>query len=402
MKDRTHDWKEAVHLLVAFEEGTAHLDQLLERFEVHRSLWLVLEVFRNWLLVDRILEARVSRRPRPLACHLLRLAMTECLVRESETHPRIVHHAVATAAILRLTPPEKSFINGVLRAFLREPFPLPREDAAATHPAWLVGKWRKAFGEEGLNALLKWNQTPAVNYVLADQCPEYAVPTAWDGYFRLPPGAFRKALPDLEAGKVYIQDPFARKPVDLLAPSPGERVLDLCAAPGGKSRLISRRMSSGYLAMVDKPGARFKRLLENLATFAGPDLLALPSAVEQLEGAFRPHGIETGSFDAVLIDVPCSNTGVIRRRPDVRLRLLENDLQRLAAGQLTLLTQAARWVRPGGRLVYSTCSIEEEENRGVVQAFLSRDRRWVLREELLSLPWEEDHDGGGAFLLTMS
>jgi 16S rRNA (cytosine967-C5)-methyltransferase len=122
--------------------------------------------------------------------------------------------------------------------------------------------------------------------------------------------------------------------------------------------------------------------------------------LQELENATLPEGAALASFDAVLIDVPCSNTGVIRRRPDVKLRLKDRDIARQAAQQSILLEHAARWVRPGGRLVYSTCSLEKEENTGIVDAFCGSHPEWKLEKSVLSLPWEAGHDGGGAFLLT--
>ena len=115
-----------------------------------------------------------------------------------------------------------------------------------------------------------------------------------------------------------------------------------------------------------------------------------------------PEGIELGTVDAILIDVPCSNTGVIQKRPDVKIRLHEDTFARMAELQLELLGHAARWLRPGGRLVYSTCSLETEENAGVVEGFLRANPAYRQAACVVSYPWQCGHDGGGAFLLTKS
>ena len=197
-----------------------------------------------------------------------------------------------------------------------------------------------------------------------------------------------------------MQDPFSRIPVEMLEVASGESVLDLCAAPGGKSRLLAHAMGGkGRLILVDKPGPRLDRLQSNSAAFPHrPEVIG--ARLEELEKEGSENGLPPQGMDAVLIDVPCSNTGVMQKRPDVKLRLREDDISRLAEEQGKLLALAARWVRPGGRLVYSTCSLEEEENAGVVDRFLEATTGWDLKDRTISLPWECGHDGGGAFLLT--
>jgi 16S rRNA (cytosine967-C5)-methyltransferase len=156
---------------------------------------------------------------------------------------------------------------------------------------------------------------------------------------------------------------------------------------------------------VDKPGARLCRLEENLARWRnaglatevsvlGADVLALQSRT------FTDIGLPC-EFDGVFIDVPCSNTGVIRHRVDAKWRLQPGDFARLAGEQIALLEVAARHVRPGGRLVYSTCSLEPEENEGVVAAFLAvpQGRAFVIEESRQGRPWLDGHDGAGAFRL---
>jgi 16S rRNA (cytosine967-C5)-methyltransferase len=400
MKEAEANWREAVELLCAWQRGSGHLDDLLEQSGLAGSRWLVMETFRQWLVIEDLIRPRVRRAPRPVSQQLMRLALAECLQRSGEVHPRIVHHAVAMARQLGLSKAEQGFLNGVLRAILRDggtgrAFPLEQ-----THPEWLVRRWMGQFGVPQTVQLLAWNQAPPDLMLRAEACPGYAEPTKWSGYVKLQPGAFREALPDLDAGTVYIQDPFARIPVELLDPRPGETVLDLCAAPGGKTRLIAGRMAGrGRLLAVDKPGRRLDRLRENAARMAMEGIEVIGSRVEDLGNlGLQPAGLLLA--DAVLIDVPCSNTGVIRKRPDVKLRLSEQDILQLRERQMRLLGEAARWTAPGGRLVYSTCSLEREENEDVVEAFCRSQPGWRLARAMPSRPWECGHDGGGAFLLT--
>ena len=214
-------------------------------------------------------------------------------------------------------------------------------------------------------------------------------------------GPLGNALRDhLSQGKAYIKDPSTRLAPELLAPRPGESVLDLCAAPGGKAFDLAKQMDGkGRLVAVDLPGTRIKRLRENLAKLEAPDLrveLIQSDVLELTSDQFN------APFDAVMLDAPCSNTGVIQRRTDVKWRLRAGDIAACAKLQLQLLHSASRFAKPGGRLVYSTCSIEPDENRAVVEAFLASKsgRAFELMEAVESLPWRSGHDGAAAFLLT--
>ena len=395
------NWVEAVDLMCRWEKGTYHLDDLLEGAELGRLRWLLMEVFRLWLVIDRVLEPRLKKSPRPKVHQLLRLAVGECINRSFEYHPKIVHNAGEVARHLKMSKPERGFLNAVLRSVLRENPQLETVDLFQTHPAWMMDRWKEQFGEEATKRLLEWNQSPSDVIIRAGACPDYAEATPWEGYFKVMPSRFKDALPFLTTGEIYAQDPFTRIPVELLAARPGEKVMDLCAAPGGKTRLLAEAMQGqGNLIAVDKPGKRLERLAANLSSQKDDFLSIAGCRLQELESAALPEGAALDSMDAVLIDVPCSNTGVIRRRPDVKLRLKEREIARQAAQQSNLLKHAARWVRPGGRLVYSTCSLEREENAEIVDFFCKNHPGWKLEKSVLSLPWEAGQDGGGAFLLT--
>jgi 16S rRNA (cytosine967-C5)-methyltransferase len=178
-------------------------------------------------------------------------------------------------------------------------------------------------------------------------------------------------------------------------------VADLCAAPGGKSLLIADAMKAGQLVAVDVPGARIDRLKENLSRTAGVEVaLVQADVLQNLTPALREHKLPD-SFDAVLLDVPCSNTGVMRHRVDVKWRLQPGDFKKHPQQQLSMLHAAAKLVKPSGRIVYSSCSIDAEENEHVVKAFLAGKAGgpFRLEQSTLSYPWTSGHDGAAAFLL---
>ena len=189
-------------------------------------------------------------------------------------------------------------------------------------------------------------------------------------------------------------------------------MLDLCAAPGGKSLLLADLLEArtqqngpetkaGRVVAVDLPDdRRIGRLKENLAKARTTDVALIQADVRQLSPALLKQYHLPAGYSAVLLDVPCSNTGAMRHRVDVKWRLREADIAQHAGQQLALLTAAAQLVTPGGRLVYSTCSLEPEENEGVVEAFLRAcGGRWALEQTSRSRPWEAGCDGAAAFRL---
>ena len=203
------------------------------------------------------------------------------------------------------------------------------------------------------------------------------------------------SLPGFSEGWFSVQDESAMHAARLLAPRPGERVLDLCAAPGGKSTHLAELMQNeGSIVAVDVREDKLERIRENCAR------LGVTIVQTHLSDIEKPS-LPPGEFDAILLDVPCSNTGVLGKRPEARWRLRARDMAELAALQRRLLAFAASRLAPRGRLVYSTCSIEPEENRQVIES--------VLAEQLdLQRETEQHHrpgqpaDGGYQALLCRS
>jgi 16S rRNA (cytosine967-C5)-methyltransferase len=201
-----------------------------------------------------------------------------------------------------------------------------------------------------------------------------------DGSIHLDQSVRLETLPGYTEGLWSVQDAAAMSASSLLDPKPGEHILDMCAAPGGKTtHLAELSHDQAHITACDVATGRLQRVLDNAAR------LQLTSITPQLIGK-DGNSLPDGPFDAVLVDVPCSNTGVLNRRPEARWRSDESALRELVILQTRLLLEACDRVRPGGRVVYSTCSLESEENRGVVDTVLSALKDFHLERDILHLP----------------
>lgn len=422
-------WVAAARLLARHLAGGERLDFLLQELPTtlpavdrRRCRHLLYGAVRHLALLDSAIGAQVRQRPRPLLRAALLLGAFE-LMEDPAATPAIVHHAVGQTRRLA-SAGEARLVNAVLRrvpAVLESVFSAEPADAAGlarrySHPAWLVERWLARFGSEATHALLRWDQEPAPVHARLIAAPEAAsgggaagpadLPaffqrTGWEDFWRLDKPDWETVEQWLAAGRLYLQDPATALAPALLAPAAGETVLDLCAAPGGKTlQLAAAVLPGGRVVAVDLPGPRLGRLLENLARH--PDL---PVAVAGLDATrLAATDLEAlgfpARFDAVLLDVPCSNTGVLRHRVDAKWRLRPADLEALPRLQAEILRRGAALVRPGGRLVYSTCSLEAEENEDVVAAFAAGSGGgFALERSEFSRPWESGRDGAAAFLL---
>jgi 16S rRNA (cytosine967-C5)-methyltransferase len=371
--------------------------------------WLLLAVFRHWLAVEAALATVCRQPPRPAVRAVLLIAGAELLASDEPARlPRIIHHAVEQAK--RYSAAEARLVNAVLRRLPQALDTLQDVGMAHGHPPWLVRRWESQFGVESTLRLLAANQRPSLLWL--ELAPGVAVPSWLQVVAGAPAGyygwraAHRAQVAELVAGgQASVHDPMTRAAVDLLDPRPAERIVDLCAAPGGKTWQIAMRMTGrGWLRAVDLAGPRFERLALNCAAWAWPGFACVAGDVLELatdagDGRLRRSLLADGPIDGLLIDVPCSNTGVLGRRPDVRLRLSAAEITRQASVQLALLRAAGGLVRPGGRLVYATCSLEPEENEAVIRTFLADNPQFSLAGERHTLPWATGGDGGGAFRL---
>ncbi|MBI4604301.1 MAG: methyltransferase domain-containing protein [Planctomycetes bacterium] len=300
--------------------------------------------------------------------------------------------------------------------FTRPVLPLYRLDPVShlsvkhSHPRWLVERWLERHGEEEARRLLEaQNRVPqvtarvtrlgpsreAVIEALRSEGLEAAPGSLEDSIvFRQAGGLERSAV--LERGWIQVQDETAIEIGRVLAPPEGARVLDLCAAPGGKAlQLLESVGPAGHVVAADRSEERLALVRQNLSR-AGSNFTAL--LVPEDAGA-----VQLGeTFTHVLLDAPCSNTGVLARRPEARWRLRPDDLRTLVELQSKLLEAALRHLAPGGRLVYATCSIEPEENEEVVAAAFARHPDLIERETRLFLPHRTPGDGGFYSLLLRS
>lgn len=391
-----------------WHEGHAFAETLVDRecsragfspADRHLVQALVFGILRNqtWLdhVIDSLRQGRLDMEMRLIIqlglCQLFLLGMAD--------------HA-AVYETVNLAPTRlRGLVNAILRnALRREKAILDEREKLPLHilystPAWLVERWTQQTGPQTIRALLHWNNATPSLYVRANPLiPMQGAPEALTPLDRAPGWfAVNGPLPldAVQSGALYVADPSTRYAIDLLAPQPGEHILDACAAPGGKSAaIIAATGGKALLTATDLHEHRLPMLQENLLRQGSANI-----QTAQADWS-RPCPPEwERHFDAVLLDVPCSNTGVIQRRVDVRWRITPEEIRRLAALQRTILENAARAVKPGGRLVYSTCSIDEEEDGRLIRAFLHDHPEWTLKEEKLILPHEEKSDGAYAALL---
>ena len=306
-------------------------------------------------------------------------------------------------AILRRSEAERDTIQAEL-AGLRETHP----HLGFSHPVWLSEKWTTRWGAETARQLFEWNNSAPATHVRVNTLKttaaalierwrlrenvEYdlvACPWAEDGHVLTlkthPPLASMGSFRD---GWFYVQDPSTLLAVQALDAWAGESILDLCAAPGGKTAYIAQKMENdGNLLACDISPDRLKLVTENCARLG-------VTCVKTLGLGDHPAAALFGKkFDKALVDAPCSNTGVLRRRLDLRWRIRSEEIARLRETQLKLITLAAKHLKSGGTLVYSTCSLEPEENSEVVKEFLGAHPTFKLESERELLPFRDGVDG---------
>lgn len=413
-------WPVAARLLMRWLDEDVRADALLDTVQLSggaraRCQNLFYGAIRHYGRIENVVARLVRLRPRARVMAVLLLAGYELIEGGGEGHAaKVGHHAVTQTKALA-SDSEARLVNAVVRklaeALAAQTAPGRIASAAVlgdyfSTPDWLVERWLAQFGAEGTRALLEWNQKPAPVHARwrLKEGPgaaelEWLEATPWAGWFGVKSGHWNEVARALAEGKVYLADPGTRLAIEAMAPMSGERVIDACAAPGGKSLAMADVMGEGMLVAIDVPGARHERLAENLKR--------VPAGVsaKRVEGDLRRMqslmGMMPGTFDAVLVDAPCSNTGVMRHRVDVKWRLQPADFPKHARQQRELLASAARWLKPGGRLVYSTCSIDAEENDGVIAEFMRGPEGRVFEKVggSLSLPWETGHDGAGVCVL---
>ncbi len=360
-------------------------------------------VLRNLTLLDFWIASLRSRHLDRDARDLLRLGLYQLLLLETPEHAA-VYETVELAA-----ERSRPLINGVLRSAARKKSNLLRQAneqdirVRKSHPSFLIDRWTKSFGAENTERLCGWNNLPAPIYArmnrikisedaFLSQHPAGQRLSTWENFI----GLTKIPSDALVAGHCYIQDPSTAAACRLLDPQPGESVLDACAAPGGKTGYLAELMKNeGFILACDRDENRVDTLRHNLERLGVRIVRCL-----RHDWATRESPFDRTGFDRILIDAPCSNTGVMRRRVDLRWRLTSEDFLHMPAAQARIVRASVPLLRPRGTLVYSTCSIEPEENEEVVRVILQEFPFLKLIEQISLLPFRDGFDGAYAAKLT--
>lgn len=412
MNRSTNPRSVALNLLREWDKGRFFADDLLHNAldgsalaPVDRGLAVELfyGVIRWRALLDWVIAARCPRQcPTADLANLLRLGAYQVLLLD-----RIPDHAAVNETVKLAADAKRKFVNAILRRVVRETTAiqllwekLERDDPATafSHPKFLVERWRRQFGPDRTLALLEWNNEPPVLFARVNELKttreklldalHHAGVVARESVLHplnveIEPTTSIDRLAAFEAGQFYMQDPSTLLAVDMLDPQPGETILDACAAPGGKTTYIAQKMrNQGRVIAADSSEKRLQLVTDN-----GRRLGVSITTTYHSPPSTRQF------YDRILVDAPCSNTGVLRRRVDLRWRIRAGEITRLAKEQVGILDRVAPWLKQGGRLVYSTCSLEPEENEKVVEEFLAGHPGFRLDATRAIFPPESKTDG---------
>ncbi len=410
----------AARVLAQRRDANDYTETLLERAlddarlsDADRRLCqqLVFGVVRWQATLDWLIARKTPGRTQKAGLQdLLRLGLFQIFWLDRIPDHAAVHETVEMAKRAGFGP-QSGFVNAVLRGYLREVEETRRalDDLKQTqpatgfsHPGWLVERWQQRWGATQTSRLLDSNNTPPKTFARINTLRTDATKLIekwraenvgydffardWTGenmVFELKSHPPLHRLESFQQGWFYIQDPSTLLAVHELDPQPGENILDLCAAPGGKTTFIAQRMNdTGRIMAHDTAPDRVKLIQENCARLCVKCVEARAGLDSSLP-----------TFHRVLVDAPCSNTGVLRRRVDLRWRIRPEEIQRLRATQLDLLREAAVRLKSGGKLIYSTCSLEPEENSEVVKQFLALHASFKLENARELIPFQDGVDG---------
>ncbi len=405
----TNPRQAAFEILLRIEKERSYADILIDRELAAGPLTgpdrgllteLVYGTLRRQGALDHVIRSFSTQKPEKLqraVLLLLRLGLYQLLYLDRIPAPAAVNETVKLAH--QAAPRATGFINAILRRADRErdaiPWPDERTDPAGhiaavhSHPRWLVEQWLRQLGPAETAELAKAMSEPPpftvrVNTLKTDRDRlrarlaeegATAVPCRYspDGLVLTTHPALA-ALPSFREGLFTVQDEASQCAALLLAPRPGDRLLDLCAAPGGKTTHCAQLMENRGEIIACDVAPRKLRFIEETADRLGITIVT----TRQLDGARAAETLPRERFDRVLVDAPCSGIGVIRRNPEGKWWKTPENILELADVQRRLLASAADTVAPGGILVYATCSTSEEENKAVVENLLTQRRDFVL------------------------
>lgn len=363
----------------------------------------------DWLISRKT----AGRKQKPVLQILLRLGLYQIFWLDRIPDHAAVNETVELARQFGFSR-ESGFVNALLRGYLREREAteialknLKASDPASgwSHPEWIAARWRRNFGETEAAALMEWDNQPAGTFARVNTLKTDAgklieqwrtegvqydfVRRDWfdeNLVFELKQHPPLGTLPSFKQGLFYVQDPSTLLAPNKLQVGLGQRILDLCAAPGGKVSYLAQQLENrAEIVAHDVSHERLNLVRENCQR--------LGITCVELASANSPLIHSTQFYDRVLVDAPCSNSGVMRRRIDLRWRIRVDELQRLQASQLDLLRRGAAFLKPGGVIVYSTCSLEPEENAEVVDRFIAENGSYQMVESRTLLPFQDKVDG---------
>jgi 16S rRNA (cytosine967-C5)-methyltransferase len=364
---------------------------------------------------------RSSGNTHPFIRNLLRVTFYQLLFLDKVPDYAAVNEAVQLA---KAQGGDKlgGFVNGVLRNFLRErkgatePGPINHSHAALaiehSHPQWLVEKWLDYFGVEETESLMRANNEipPLVLRVnsrkgsraaLSDLLSTHGIPavaTRWSPVgIAVQSHAAVDRLPGFREGLFQVQGEASQLVSYLLSPQYGERILDACAAPGGKATHIAELMAdTGELVATDSAARGVQRISENTARL---ELTCI--RVARADVGDRLAGALSEPYDRILIDAPCSGLGTLRSHPEIKWQRTATDIERLSVLQKKILHRVASYLKPGGILVYSTCTLAKDENENVVEDFLEQRDEFVLDDPAGYLPSEARSLVRGSYFIAL-
>lgn len=328
------------------------------------------------------LMSRVMTGKQRILHYLLLVGLYQLLYTRIPAHAAVAETVNGAVALKR--PQLKGLINGVMRQFQRQQEELEQQvqqqECRFMHPGWLLRRIQKAYPEQWLRIVEANNQKPPMwlrvnrqhntrdGYLelLQNAGLEAASDPRYPDGLRLITPSPVFALPGFADGWVTVQDASAQECITLLQPQNGERILDLCAAPGGKTTHILEAAPQAQVLAIDIDEQRLSRVKENLSR------LDQQADVRLGDGRFPSQWSDGQEFDRILLDAPCSATGVIRRHPDIKWLRRESDIADLAELQCEILTAVWPYLKKGGVMIYATCSILPQENRDQIKRFLSQ------------------------------
>ena len=368
------------------------------------ALELFYGVLRNLTLLDFWIGCLRSSQIEADLRDVLRLGLYQLFFLDT------AQHAAVYETVELVSKRQRAVINAMLRAAARQRDELLSRAGAqplsvrTSHPQWLVARWQQHFGAKNAEELCRWNNLPPPIYGRINrlkinrekflQLYQTPRPVARNSDFvefdALPANA-------LNQGHCYIQDPSTVIACQLLDPKPAEKILDACAAPGGKTGYIAQLMKNmGTIVACDRDRERLPILKDNMTRLGVGIVQSLRHDWTRGRIPIPKEVASVAPFDRILLDAPCSNTGVMRRRVDVRWRLRPGDLTRMPDEQFAITRSAISLLKPGGVLVYSTCSLETEENEQLVTRVLDQFPQMRLTDQEFCLPFQEHFDGAFA------